>query len=239
MRLPSAIALLASALVGCSAPIAPDSYPGDPLVTLWGEVTSSAPLPPSEVAVVWQLDGPPSTSAMEIGPRTGYPPIEDGAPNFDLRLYDPPPPGVLRQLGTDEPWFARGNAVAMPYYFMSDVGEAVALEDPAFGMHVDHWIVYLESSAPAGSLTAWWLGAPLERGYHQLRVTAVDPTCLTQIEIDACVTALRAAGVPDDETARTYCLADYRLSTEPAPVASSVRLGTYSLPPPPAGCPPP
>ncbi|MFN2548748.1 MAG: hypothetical protein ABR567_15085, partial [Myxococcales bacterium] len=72
----------------------------------------------------------------------------------------------------------------------SDGGTPAAPPTPPpgnYGIDPSHWVVYLESDVPAGSLTEWWLGGALTTGFHLLRVTAVNPSCISSDEIDACV----------------------------------------------------
>jgi hypothetical protein len=77
--------------------------------------------------------------------------------------------------------------------------------------------VYLASDVPAQSVTAWWLGAALPAGFHLLRVTPVDPRCMSSAQLDECAADLAGRGVTDDGstnagTARFFCRAPYRLT---------------------------
>lgn len=238
-RLAAGAVLLASALSGCGMGIPADDFPGAPMMLLMGQVTSTGPLPAVEVGVVAQRGDPPSMAEMELVARTGVPLGTDGW--YALLLWDPPPSETLRQLRAGEVWFTRGNAVAIPYELPdTQVAQAAAEEWPNFGTDVDHWLVYLESPAPPGSLTAWWLGEAfrgLKQGYHLVNVTSVDPDCMSQEELDACIADLVAVGVPDDGTepgtAWAYCTAPYRLRAAPIGSYVDIRLGTYALPDPP------
>jgi hypothetical protein len=82
---------------------------------------------------------------------------------------------------------------------------------------------------------AWWLGAPLPAGFHLLRVTAFNPQCFKPGELDACAAEVASHGVPDDGTdaagtARSFCLAPYRLSLAPPGEQILLDLGTAGLP---------
>ena len=119
-------------------------------------------------------------------------------------------------------------------------GGTPAPSPPAYGNYgIDphHWIVYLDGDVPPGSLTEWWLGAALAKGFHLLRVTAVDPKCITADQTGACVADLARRGVTDDGTARGFCTAQYRLSVAPDDEMLVLQLGTVTLGPPAETCP--
>ncbi len=244
MRRRLALATVALALAGsgpgCDAQADRD-YPGEPLVTLRGQVAGTPPLPPLEAAMLWQRGPPPSTSDQELATRA---PVEAGFPaTFTIRLYQPPPAAAQRALASGEVSFERGNAAALPY------GIATGAVPPSptqpggssYGVDVDHWVIHLDRDVPGSSLTAWWLGAPLPAGYHLLKVTAVDPACIPPAELDACVGTLVIRGVPEDGsgnpgTARWWCLQPYRLAPAPPDDLIVLRLGVYE-PTPTTTCP--
>jgi hypothetical protein len=236
----AAIGLGLGLAAGCDAQADRD-YQGEALATLRGQVQGTPPLPPLEAAMLWQRGPPPSTDDQELATRA---PVESGFPAaFTIRLYQPPPGAARRALRAGEVAFARGNAAAVPYGIASGDVPALPAAAPGspYGVDLDHWIVHLSADVPAGSLTAWWLGAPLPAGYHLMNVTAVDPSCLEGAELEECVATLVARGVPDDGTAepgtaRGFCLAPYRLAPAPADALIVLRLGTVG-PPPGAGCP--
>jgi hypothetical protein len=235
----AAVLGLAAALPACD-PQADRGYQGEPLVTLRGQVQGTAPLPPLEAAMLWQRGPPPSTDDQELATRA---PVVSGFPAaFTIRLYQPPPAAARRTLRPGEVSFARANAAAVPFGIAGDAVPGLpASASPAYGVDVEHWVVHLASDVPAASLTAWWLGAALPAGYHLLDVTALDPACLGEAELEACVGALVGLGVPDDGTsapgtARGYCLAPYRLSPAPPDALIVLRLGTVA-PPPGSACP--
>ncbi len=244
MGRPAALALAALALAataaGCDA-LVDRGYPGEPLVTLRGQVAGNPPLPPLEAAMLWQRGPPPSTDDQELATRA---PVEAGFPaTFTIRLYQPPPAAARRTLAAGEPSFARGNAAAVPYGIAA--GAVPSLPGPAgstsYGVDVAHWVVHLDRDVPPTSLTAWWLGAALPAGYHLLAVTAVDPLCIPPAELDACVATLFNRGVPEDGsgdpgTARWWCLQPYRLAPAPPDDLIVLRLGVYA-PQPPTACP--
>lgn len=237
-----ALALAAGlAAAGCDAQADRD-YRGEPLVTLRGEVQGTPPLPPLEAAMLWQRGPPPSTDDQELATRA---PVEAGFPaSFTIRLYQPPPPAARRTLRAGEVSFARANAAAVPFGIAAaDVGALPAAgPGAAYGVDVDHWVVHLAEDVPPSSLTAWWLGAALPAGYHLLDVRALDPACLPDAELEACVGALVVRGVPDDGTsapgtARGFCLAPYRLSPAPPEALLVLRLGTHGPAGPGEACP--
>jgi hypothetical protein len=98
-------------------------------------------------------------------------------------------------------------------------------------MDPHHWIVYLPSDVPSGSLTEWWLGGALTAGFHLLTVASVRTECMTAAQVDACASDLVRRGLPDDGTtkpgtARSFCLAPYRLQVAAAGEQLVLDLGT-------------
>jgi hypothetical protein len=233
--------LAAAALVaGCDAQADRD-YPGEPLVTLHGQITGTAPLPPLEAAILWQRGPPPSTTDQELATRA---PVEAGFPaRFTLRLYQPPPAGAQKTLRPGEVAWARGNAGAVPYGLAAEAAPSLPTSgSTSYGVDVDHWLVHLATDVPPGSLTAWWLGAALPAGYHLVKVDAVNTACLAPVDVEACVATLVALGVPDDGTsgegtARGFCLAPYRLSPAPPGEELVLELETYGPDGPGGPCP--
>ena len=80
----------------------------------------------------------------------------------------------------------------------------------------------------------WWLGAPLPAGFHLLRLTPFDARCAPAAQVDACAADLAQRGVPDDGTsnagtARSFCLAPYRLSLAPPGEQLVLELGTVGI----------
>jgi hypothetical protein len=241
-RLPAlavaALALVASA-PGCDAQADRD-YQGEALVTLRGQVAGDPPLPALEAAMLWQRGPPPSTNDQELATRA---PVEAGFPAaFTIRLYQPPPTAARRTLAAGEVPFERGNAAALPYGIATgQVTPAGPANNPSYGVDVDHWVIHLDGDVPRSSLTAWWLGAALPAGYHLLKVTAIDPACITPAELEACIGTLVIAGVPEDGsgapgTARWFCLAPYRLAPAPPDELIVLQLGVYA-PTTPTACP--
>jgi hypothetical protein len=203
------------------------SYPGEPLVTLHGRVASTSDATPLEAAMLWQRGPPPSIDDVELATRA---PVEAGFPaSFTLRLYQPPPAAALRALAPGEPEFARANAAAIPFGIaVTSVGALPASDAPAYGVDADHWVVYLARAVPPESLTAWWLGAALPRGFTLLRVTE---GCPPPAEISACIVDLQRRGVPEDGsgapgTAGGYCRQPYRLSPAPGGEEIVLELGS-------------
>jgi hypothetical protein len=237
--------LLALVLVSCD-PQADPSYPGEPLITLQGQVTSGGPLPALEAAMLWQRGDPPSTGDQDLATRA---PVQTGFPaTFTVHLYHPPPDAARRTLAAGETMYARASAAAIPYGIAASAldslgGPAIpAGVTPAYGIDPGHWVVWLGGDLKASSLTAWWLGAPLSAGFHLVRVAAVNPSCLTAAQLDACAADLVQRGVPDDGTsnpgtARGFCLAPYRVTPAPPNETLVLDLGAVSLGPPGGACP--
>jgi hypothetical protein len=120
----------------------------------------------------------------------------------------------------------------------ADGGTGTATSGPGnYGIDPSHWVVYLESDVPAGSLTEWWLGAPLAKGFHLLRVTPVKPQCIPADQIDACVAELGRRGVTDPDAARGFCSEPYQLSVAPPNEPLVLQLGTVTLATGGGGCP--
>jgi hypothetical protein len=225
---------LPAVLASCD-PQAKAGYLGEPLVTLHGQVLSSGAQPALDAAMLWQRGPPPSTNDQELATRA---PVESGFPStFTLHLYQPPPAAALRALAPGEALYARANAAAVPAGTAGAAGAAVGplppSANPGYALDVDHWIVYLASEVPSRSLMEWWLGAALPAGFHLLRMTPVNPQCLTGTRLAACVADLVQRGVADDATnnagtARSFCLQPYRLAVAPAGEELVLQLGTVT-----------
>jgi len=231
--------LLASAVGGCDSQVAPD-YPGEPLVTLRGQVTSSSPLPlpQLEVGLLWQRGPPPSTTDEQLATRAA---VKGEFPaQFMLRLYHPAPEAARLRLRDGEVRFARANAAVLPVGVAQPEGAFSNVSSIAYAVDTQHWFLFLEQSVQAGSLTEWWLGGALGSGYHLLRVEATDPTCLLPPKLAACVADLVARGVPDDPPgageATSYCSASYRLLPVSFDEGITLQIGAVPAPST-AGCP--
>ena len=234
------VTAVAIAAAGCDAQ-AVQGYPGEPLVTLHGKIGSPGSGAPVEAAMLWQRGEPPSTADQELATRA---PVESGFPaTFTLRLYQPPPTAARRRLLPAEVTYARANAAAVPFGIAAPaVGSLPSSANPGYGVDVDHWVVWLDGPAAAGSVTAWWLGAALPAGFHLLKVAQVNPACLNGDPLDACLRDLAARGAPDDGTtapgtARGFCLASYRLAPAADGELIVLQLGTDAPAPGGAGCP--
>ena len=210
--------LIALAALSCACdPQADGGYLGEPLASFPGYV-ASAGVSPLEAAMLWQRGAPPSTNDQELATRA---PVQTGFPaRFTLHLYQPPPAAARRTLVPGQVPYARANAGAVPYGIAAGAAGALpASQNAAYGIDANHWIVYLPSDVPPGSLMEWWLGKALPAGFHLLRVTAV--TCMPAAQLEACAADLARRGVADDGTenpgtARSFCRAPYRLSLAPA-----------------------
>ncbi len=218
-------------------PQADASYPGEPLITLRGQVKSSGALPALEAAMLWQRGDPPSTGDQDLATRA---PVQTGFPaTFTAHLYHPPPAAARRTLAAGEPVYARASAAAVPKGIAAEqLGATLAAAGafPGYGIDPNHWVVYLDTDVSAASLTAWWLGAPLYAGFHLLRVDAVDPKCMTADPLGACVKDLARRGLAD-AAAHAFCLAPYRLSPAPPTEELTLDLGAVGLGPSGGPCP--
>lgn len=227
-------------LIAACDPQADASYPGEPLITLRGQVRSSGALPALEAAMLWQRGDPPATGDQDLATRA---PVQSGFPaTFTAHLYHPPPAAARRTLAPGEPVYARASAAAVPQGIAAEqLGGAPSASAPggvpgSYGIDPNHWVVYLAADVPRASLTAWWLGAALPGGFHLLRVAAVDPKCLTASQLDACVQDLMTRGLAD-APARAFCLAPYRLSPAPPTEELTLDLGAVGLGPAGGPCP--
>jgi hypothetical protein len=228
--------LLALAVVPCACDSQADSsYLGEPLITLPGYV-ASAGAAPLEAAMLWQRGPPPTANDQELATRA---PVSTGFPaSFTLHLYQPPPSAARRSLAPGEVTYARANAGAVPYGIsagaVGGLGNATPAANGAYGIDPNHWVVYLAADVLPRSLTEWWLGGALTAGFHLMRVTAVNPQCISPQQLEACVADLVQRGVPDDGTtndgtARSFCRAPYRLSLAPPGEQLVLELGTVGL----------
>jgi hypothetical protein len=224
--LPPGVVAVALLVAACD-PQADSSYLGEPLVTLRGRIASTSVSAPLEAAMLWQRGPPPSFGDMELATRA---PVDAGFPaSFTLRLYQPAPASALRALAPGEVTFGRANAAAIPFGIASaQAASAPPTGSMGYGVDASHWVVYLTAPVPADSLTAWWLGAALPRGFALLRV---QTGCPAPEAIAACVEELRRRGVPEDGTgspgtASGWCREPYRLSPAPEGEEIVLELGT-------------
>jgi hypothetical protein len=229
------VALLLLITASCDPQVDP-GYLGEPLVTLRGYVSSSNGQTALEAAMLWQRGPPPSTNEVDLATRA---PVQAGFPaTFTLHLYQPPPAAARRTLAAGEITFARANAAAVPYGVPAEgIPPLPATANASYGIDAYHWVVYLAADVPAHSLMEWWLGAPLPAGFHLLRVAAVNPACITQPQLDACVADLAQRGVADSATAQAFCLEPYKLSIAPPGDQIVLDLGSVGLGPVGGTCP--
>jgi hypothetical protein len=228
-------------LIACQ-PQADTGYLGEPLVSLQGHVVGTGDGSGLEAAMLWQRGPPPSTDDEELATRA---PVQTGFPaTFTVHLYQPPPTAARRSLAAGEPMWARAVAAAVPAGIPADyvgIAAAGAAASPGataqYGIDANHWIVYLDSDARAGSLTEWWLGAALPAGFHLMDVAVVNPQCITADQLAACEAGLAARGVADNTTAQAFCSAPYRLSPADAGEQLVLQLGSTALGPPAGSCP--
>jgi hypothetical protein len=233
--------LLLSVLGGaaCDSQVSPD-YPGEPLVSLHGQVTSSSPLPlpQLEVGLLWQRGPPPSTGDEQLATKAA---VQGEFPaQFILRLYHPAPEAARQPLRTGEVRFARANAAVLPVGIAQEGATFANVNSIAYALDTQHWFLFLEQSVPTGSLTEWWLGGALPAGYHLLNVLATSPACLQPAQVAACVAGLIQRGVPDVPAgageATSYCTATYRLQPASFDEGITLQIGA-PLTPTTAGCP--
>ena len=239
MRVSRQLLLLAlTVLPWACDPQADSDYLGQPLITLPGYVASAGPAP-LEAAMLWQRGPPPSSDDQELATRA---PVRTGFPaSFTLHLYQPPPPAARKTLAPGEVTFARANAGAVPYGIAASAVGGLGGASPgpqgqngAYGIDPHHWVLYLASDVPSGSLMEWWLGAALPAGFYLMKVTAVNPQCIQPEQLDACAAELVHRGVSDDGTtnagtARSFCSAPYRLQLAPPGEQLVLELGTVGL----------
>ena len=230
------IALCMLALAACQ-PQAETSYPGEPLVTLQGQVKSNGSSLPLEAAMLWQRGDPPSTNDVELATRA---PVQAGFPaSFTISIYQPPPAAARHALAAGLPVFARANAGAVPQgVAVASVPSLPVSGSPSYGIDAGHWLIHLSEDAKPGSVMEWWLGASLPAGFHLLRASPVDPACMTPALLSACVAGLQGRGLADASAAAALCLAPYRLTLAPPGEELLLDLGTLGLAPGTgAGCP--
>jgi hypothetical protein len=224
---------------GCDSQVSPD-YPGQPLVSLHGQVTSTStvPLPQLEVGLLWQRGPPPSTNDEQLATQAV---VQGEFPaQFILRLYHPAPEAARQPLRTGEVRFARANAAVLPVGVAQPQEAFANVSSIAYAVDTLHWFLFLEQGVPQNSLTEWWLGGALASGYHLLNVLATDPACLQPAAVASCVALLMQRGVPDVPPgageATGYCTATYRL--QPASFDEGITLDIGGLETPAtAGCP--
>lgn len=223
----------------CDSQVSPD-YPGEALVSLHGQVTSTSPLPlpQVEVGLLWQRGPPPSTGDEQLATKAA---VQGEFPaQFVLRLYHPAPEAARQPLRAGEVRFARANAAVLPVGIAQPSASFADVNSIAYALDTAHWFLFLEQSVPTGSLTEWWLGGALPAGYHLLNVLATAPACLQPAQVAACVAGLIQRGVPDVPAgageATGYCTATYRLQPASFDEGITLQIGG-TLGPTTAGCP--
>jgi hypothetical protein len=224
---------------GCDSQVAPD-YPGEPLVSLHGQVTStsSVPLPQVEVGLLWQRGPPPSTNDEQLATQAS---VQGEFPaQFVLRLYHPAPEAARQPLRAGEVRFARANAAVLPVGVAQPAAAFSNVSSIAYALDTLHWFLFLEQDVPEGSLSEWWMGGPLSAGYHLLNVLATNPLCLQPAQVASCAAGLVQRGVPDVPPgageATGYCTAAYRLQPASFDEGITLRIGGIEAPTN-AGCP--
>jgi hypothetical protein len=224
---------------GCDSQVAAD-YPGEPLVSLHGQVTSSStlPLPQVEVGLLWQRGPPPSTDDEQLATKAS---VQGEFPaQFVLRLYHPAPEAARQPLRMGEVRFARANAAVLPEGVATPAAAFSNVSSIAYALDTLHWFLFLEQDVPTGSLTEWWLGGALPAGYHLLNVLSTNPLCLQPAEVASCVQGLIQRGVPDVPAgageATAYCTATYRLQPASFDEGITLQIGGTEAPTN-AGCP--
>jgi len=224
---------------GCDSQVAPD-YPGEPLVSLHGQVTSTStlPLPQVEVGLLWQRGPPPSTDDEQLATKAA---VQGEFPaQFVLRLYHPAPEAARLSLLPGEVRFARANAAVLPVGVATAAAPFSNVSSVAYALDSLHWFLFLEAEVPANSLTEWWLGGALTAGYHLLNVLTTSPACLQPAQVASCVQALLQRGVTDVPAgggdATTFCTATYRLQPASFDEGITLQIGGIETPSS-AGCP--
>jgi hypothetical protein len=224
---------------GCDSQVDPD-YPGEALVSLHGQVTSTStlPLPQVEVGLLWQRGPPPSTDDEQLATKAA---VQGEFPaQFILRLYHPAPEAARQSLRTGEVRFARANAAVLPVGIATANAAFSNVSSIAYALDTVNWFLFLEADVPENSLTEWWLGGALSAGYHLLNVLATSPACLQPAQVAACVADLAQRGVPDEPPgageATAYCTATYRLQPASFDEGIALQIGGVETPTT-AGCP--
>ena len=151
------------ALAACGTPLATPEYPGEPLLTLRGTVTSEreVPLPSTNVELVWLVPRPGKNLIVSESV-----PVEGQFPShFKLSLHVPPDEGSLAQT----PY----GPIGMAYIGVFDENE-----ERFVGAAEEYVMAYLPSPVEAGSVFSKWLdeggGArAISAGYHLIHARAM------------------------------------------------------------------
>jgi hypothetical protein len=174
------------ALTACGTPLAGPDYPGEPLVTLSGIVTSeqTKPQSPTNVDLVWLVV---SNGADYIVSESA--PTEGSFPsNFSLSLYAPPEDSALN----NTPFGRLGIAY---------IGVFDKERRRFIGADEDHLLVYLPEGVEAGSSISKVLdeggGArAMPAGYH-----LIDVDRMTDAEIQKVIECQNAAPTWEEKQA--------------------------------------
>jgi hypothetical protein len=199
------IAALACAACGT---LVDAEYAGEPVVRLRG--VASGPRLSRETtagvkgAILWQSLGP---SGLVDFTRL---PLELEFPAFWIDILSLPHDDAALQLEPGAPTIAE----AYLHIVRPDTG-GLPRADDFLATDYEHVLVYVAGPCAPGTMTASYLGAPLDRGFHVMVRAPVDPLpAPQQVLVEQCVA--RAGDTPPDR-ARAACTALHHYQLAPAP----------------------
>jgi|GEM_PF-5709301 len=201
-------ALIAALACAACGTLVDAEYAGEPVLRLRG--VASGPRLSRETtldvkgALLWQSLGP---SGLIDFTRL---PLQFEFPAFWIDVLSQPHDDAALQLEPSAPTISEGYL----YIVKPDTG-VLPRADDFLATDYEHVLVYVAAPCAADTMTARYLGAPLDRGFHVMVRTAVDElTAPQQALVEQCVA--RAVDTPPDR-ARAACTALHRYQLAPAP----------------------
>jgi hypothetical protein len=201
------IVIAALACSACGALVDSD-YAGEPLLRLQGVASgarlSSVTTTGVKGAVLWQ--------GLDVAGPVGFTrlPLAFEFPAFWIDVLTLPGDAAALRLGPGEPMIAEA------YLHIVKPGTSpTPRSDDFLATDYAHVLVYVEAACPPDGMTAQYLGAPLEPGFHVMVRTAVaELTAPQHVLVEQCVEL--ATAMPPAR-ARASCTEQHRYQLAPAP----------------------
>ena len=200
------IAIIAALGAGCGS-LTDAEYAGEPILRLQGVASgprlSRETTAGVQAAVLWQ--GPTAAGAVDFTRL----PLHVEFPAFWIDVLALPHEAAMRQLESSAP------AVAEAYLHIVKPGtQTLPRADDFLATDYQHVLVYVADLCSPGSMTASYLGAPLDAGFHVMVRTTVDQLTAPQLLlVEQCVA--RMSDTPPAR-ARASCTELHRYQLTPA-----------------------
>lgn len=191
--------LLAAIAAGCGTQ-SDDTYQGEPLAVLRGQVTTQETTPPpaDEVNLAWLQIGEPSLGVVaEQAPVTGQFPAE-----FELELFAPPPDAAINNLPD------LGGKFAISMIASLDPTSDLVNNPVIWGLAEQHMLAYLPETIDPHTMISDFLGGVTAPGYHLMQdvpEAGSDPEHLVEVPMSTAIT-VRLAPMDELHAPNPCCL---------------------------------